>query len=339
MKALQIVAPGRFRVIEAERPACGDDQVLIRMRYSALCNQSDSKVFRGHPGGLGWMLPSLLGQPGLGGTVIEHLETQRQRYFPLDPGLPGHEGSGIVEEVAANVSDLSPGDHVALTGIGGPPLHQQYVTRRPAGTAIRISPAVPLEHAAILELYGCVYHCVSKLDTWEGRTVAVAGVGPAGLCALQLIRRLKPERLLALDLSAPRLELAQEQGATEAVDAGDTLAVAELMREGVEVVVDCTGSGESLRRSFAMSRDEVLIFGYTDTPFIADESVWFRNELTIRASRILSLDDLRVGVSLVEAGELDPGALITHTLALEQYDEAVRVVERKEAIKVLIDLS
>ncbi len=338
MKALRIVAPGRFEVAEVEKPTCADGQVLIRMRYSALCNQSDSKVFRGHAGGLGWMLPSLLGQTGLGATVVEHLRAQREHYFPLDPGLPGHEGSGIVEEIGANVSDLSPGDHVTMTGIGGPPLHQQYVSRK-AGTAIRISPAVPLEHAAILELYGCVHHCVSKLDNWEGRTVAVAGVGPAGLCALQLIRRLKPERLLALDLSPPRLKLARKQGATDAIDAGDTLAVAELMREGVEVVVDCTGSGESLRRSFAMSRDEVLIFGYTDTPFIADESVWFRNELTIRASRILSLDDLRAAVSLVEAGELDPGALITHTLALEEYDEAVRLVERKEAVKVLLDLS
>lgn len=338
MKALRIVAPGRFEVAEVEKPTCADDQVLIRMRYSALCNQSDSKVFRGHAGGLGWMLPSLLGQPSVGDHLLQFLKMQHSQHFPMKPGLPGHEGCGIVEEVGANVSELSPDDHVTMTGIGGPPLHQQYVSRK-AGTAIRISPAVPLEHAAILELYGCVYHCVSKLDNWEGRTVAVAGVGPAGLCALQLIRRLKPERLLALDLSPPRLKLARKQGATDAIDAGDTLAVAELMREGVEVVVDCTGSGESLRRSFAMSRDEVLIFGYTDTPFIADESVWFRNELTIRASRILSLDDLRAAVSLVEAGELDPGALITHTLALEEYDEAVRLVERKEAVKVLLDLS
>jgi len=36
---------------------------------------------------------------------------------------------------------------------------------------------------------------------------------------------------------------------------------------------------------------------------------------------------------------LDPGALITHTLALEEYDEAVRLVERREAVKVLLDLS
>jgi len=338
MRALRITAPGRFEVVEVEKPTCGDDQVLIRMRYSALCNQSDSKVFRARAGGLEWLLPSLTGQPGVGDRLLQFLKLHRGEHFPMEPGFPGHEGSGVVEGVGGGVSDLSIGDHVTLTGIGGPPLHQQYVTRN-AGTAIRVSDAVPLEQAAVLELYGCVHHCVSKLDDWQGRTVAVAGVGPAGLCAIQLVGLLRPAQLIALDLSPPRLQRAREQGATDTVDAGDTLAVAELMREGVEVVVDCTGSGESLRRSFAMSRDEVLIFGYTDVPFMADESVWFRNELTIRASRILGLDDLCAVVSLVEAGELHPRALITHSLTLDRYDEAVRLVECKEAIKVLIDLS
>ncbi len=338
MKALQVVAPGSFQVAEVEKPRCAEDQVLIRMHHSALCNQSDSRAFRARAGGLEWMLPSLIGQTGVGGPLLQFLKMQHGKLFPMEPGFPGHEGSGVVEEVGGNVTDLSPGDQVTLTGIGGQPLHQQYVTRK-AGTAVKISSDVPLKHAAILELYGCVYHCVSKLPHWEGRSVAVAGVGPAGLCALQLIRRLKPNTVVALDLSAARLELAREQGAAEAIDAGDALAVAELMREGVEVVVDCTGSGESLRRSFALSRSEVLVFGYTDVPFLADQSVWFRNELTIRSSRILSLDDLRAVVSLVEDGELDPGALITHTLFLEQYDEAIRLVERKEAIKVLLDLS
>ena len=151
MKALRIVAPGRFEVAEVEKPTCVDDQVLIRMRYSALCNQSDSKVFRGHAGGLGWMLPSLLGQTGVGNHLLQFLKMQHSQHFPMKPGSPGHEGSGIVEEIGANVSELSPGDHVTMTGIGGPPLHQQYVTRK-AGTAIKISPDVPLEQAAILEL-------------------------------------------------------------------------------------------------------------------------------------------------------------------------------------------
>lgn len=127
-------------------------------------------------------------------------------------------------------------------------------------------------------------------------------------------------------------------GRFRVVDAGDLPAVARLMSEGVEVVVDCTGSGESLRRSFAMSRSEVLVFGYTEVPFLVDESVWFRNELTIRVSRTLGLDDLRAVAALLEAGELAPEGLITHVLPPQRYGQAVGLVERKEAVKVLLDL-
>jgi len=48
----------------------------------------------------------------------------------MPPGMPGHEGVGIVIEKGERVTKVGVNDIVVLTGIGGPPLHAEYVVRK-----------------------------------------------------------------------------------------------------------------------------------------------------------------------------------------------------------------
>jgi NADPH:quinone reductase-like Zn-dependent oxidoreductase len=57
-------------------------------------------------------------------------------------GFPGHEGAGIVIEVGRDVKNLKIGDHVAMSGLGGPPLYSEFVTLK-ADQVVRVDRRVP----------------------------------------------------------------------------------------------------------------------------------------------------------------------------------------------------
>jgi NADPH:quinone reductase-like Zn-dependent oxidoreductase len=72
------------------------------------------------------------------------------------PGFPGHEGAGVVVEAGSQVKNLQIGDHVVMSGLGGPPLYSEYVTRKADQVAL-VDTKVPFEHVAMSELFGCVH--------------------------------------------------------------------------------------------------------------------------------------------------------------------------------------
>ena len=97
MKALQIVKPREFRIVDLERPRPRDDEVIVKLEYAAICNQNDYKIFY-----------------GLYGDLIQ---------YPCDPGVYGHEGVGIVVEAGARSHLLGKGVRVEAD--------RQTGTRRP----------------------------------------------------------------------------------------------------------------------------------------------------------------------------------------------------------------
>ena len=90
MRALVFPAPGQAEVIEAERPAPGPGEVLVRSRVVGVCH-SDLELLAGR-----YIIPI--------------------RY----PITPGHEWAGEVAEVGPGVDDLKPGDPVVGECVVGP---------------------------------------------------------------------------------------------------------------------------------------------------------------------------------------------------------------------------
>jgi len=313
MKALQVVEPGKVELIDVPEPSPGDDEVLVKVTGATVCNQHDVKV------------------------LYNRYRFQKVDRFPLPPGFPGHEGVGEVVEVGRQVQDIRAGDVVAMTGIGGPGLYAQYVTRK-ASAVVRVEQRRDdVSDAAPLELFGCVYRAVRRTSI-KGKRVAISGLGPAGLAAVQLTRLYEPAELLAMDVSPGRLEFASRFEIDRLIDASDRETMARFIEEGVDVVIDCSGSTASLQTAFLLARQEVTIFGYTDEPFEVNQAMWFQRELTIRNSKTLRIDeDFRPVVRLYDEGKIEPGRLITHRLPLGDYTSAIRLVEGRQAVKVLLD--
>jgi len=309
MRALQIVKPREFEIVQIEKPAPADDEVLVELEYAAICNQNDYKIFY-----------------GLYGDLIK---------YPCEPGVYGHEGVGVIVETGGGVKGLRVGDRVVLMLEGGPMLYMEYVLRK-AGAVVKIDKKVPPEHAAILELFGCAHHCMGIAGDLRGKDVALCGLGPAGLALLQLVNLQNPRSVTGVEISSRRAESARKIGLDEIVDPADDAQLRKLVEHGADIVIDATGVPRSILNSFDITRKEVVIFGFTNEPFEVDQSKWFMKEMVIKNSKVQAIDDLRAVVRLLEEGKIKTADYIDGVMSFDDYAEAVERVYRKEAVKILL---
>ncbi|MCI0513508.1 zinc-binding dehydrogenase [candidate division KSB1 bacterium] len=310
MRAILIHKPASFELIEMEAPQPADDELLIQVKVTALCNQHDWKVNR-----------------GLYRDLI-YLE------YGI-PGFPGHEGAGVVVEVGEKVTDFQIGDHVVMSGLGGPPLYAGYVTRK-HNLVARVQAHFPLEQVAMAELIGCVHHACAKLPTYQDKRVAISGCGPGGLTALQLVKAYGAAEVLAIDIQPARLMLARQIGADTVIDARDVDAIEKLKQSGMPVVIECSGNKTAYQTAFQLARETVIIFGYSEG--ILEVPLWplFDHELTIYNSKWLTNDDLLTVVNLIQAGKIRTAELITHRFDFAHYLDAVAKIGSGEVIKAVM---
>jgi len=327
MRALRLTEPGRFEIVELERPHPGEGQVLLHVDAATICNQHDLRQWRGEA-----------------------------RRYPCEPGFPGHEGAGTVVAVGPGVRGLAVGDRVVTSGIGGEPLYREYVLRRQEAVARVTGPSLPAAHLAPLELFGCARRALGHAGRLAQKRVGVVGLGPAGIAAVMLLRLEAPGEIVGIDLSAERRQRALSAGADRVLDgalflglheaagrrlSGESTAEdAELLRRAeelaLEVVFDCTGSARALESSFLLARSELVIFGFVKEPGRFLQAAWFARELVIRNSKILTLDDLHAVARLTSWGLLTPGLLVTHVLPFHRYAEALELVAQGRALKVAL---
>jgi len=310
MKSILINKPGSFEIIEIEKPIPRENEILIEMKAVALCNQHDWKVNKG-------------------------------LYYDLKyveygvPGFPGHEGAGVVVEIGEKVKNFQIGDHVVLSGLGGPPLYSQLVTRK-ANLVAREHKDVPLDQLAMSELLGCVHRAVKKVDNYEGKTVAVSGCGPGGLAAIQIVKAYGASHVTAVDVRRDRLLLAAELGADVVVDAHEKSSIDELKKSGVNFVIECTGNKAAYQNAVYMAREAVVVFAYSEGTIELPLYPLFDFELTIYNSKWLTNDDLQAVVDMISAGKITTEKMITKIIDFKHYLDAVEMIGRGDAIKVIM---
>ena len=157
------------------------------------------------------------------------------------PVVLGHEAAGTVVELGEGVTDVSVGDRVIVS-----------LTL----ACIPIEPEIPFERACLL---GCCVITGAAFNTPEvtsGAGVAVIGCGGVGLSAIQGARIEGASPIIAVDIDPAKLELAQELGATHAVDgSGDVRkAIRKLTGLGVHVAFECLGSAGTIQTAWEVLR-------------------------------------------------------------------------------------
>nr|WP_302139719.1 zinc-binding alcohol dehydrogenase family protein [Halomonas alkalicola] len=319
MHVLVCTQPHQLELREAPMPTCGPDEALVRIRRVGVC-----------------------------GTDI-HAYGGNQPYFDY-PRVLGHELSGEVVAVGE-------ADHQALVGQNAyviPYLHcgecracrsgktnccqhmQVIGVHRDGGMADYL--VVPVEHLvtsatldperlALIECLAIGAHAVRRSDIGAGELAVVVGAGPIGMGILQVARSLGA-RTLVVDTNPKRLAFCRDALGADAVAHAvndDVVARIEALNEGAlaEVVFDATGNPRAMNRGFdfAGHGGRYVLVSVVKADIVFHDPDFHKKELSLLGSRNATREDFETVARLMETGELQAEAMITHRGALGEMPE------------------
>ena len=219
------------------------------------------------------------------------------------------------------------------------------VSRR---SAIKVDPDLPLEEAA---LFGCavltgVGAVVNTAQVRAGSSVAVVGLGGVGLASLLGAVASGARSIVAVDLSAEKLDLAKSLGATHLVNAADP-GVVELVKEatkgGVDFAIEMAGSTRAFDTAYRITRRG----GTTVTAGLPHPTATWpmpvtnlvAEERTIKGSYIgtcVPSRDLPRYIALYREGRLPVNKLMSGRLKLEQINEGFDRLHEGTAVRQVV---
>lgn len=335
MPIARIHAPNDIRIDQVNRPTIGPDDVLVQIQRCGICGSDLSYVKIG-------------GIPGA------------EKPFAL-----GHEFAGTVIEAGKNVRHVQVGDRVVVNpeaganGIGSsglkgafaPYILFQDAAAHPEGV-LKLPPELDFDLGALVEPLSVGMHGVNQGKVAAGDKVVVFGAGPVGLAAAIAARYFKAEKVIVVDLSEKRLEIARQLGLiTFKADSGDVreflLAQHGIVtndpllgeQPGTDVFVEATGAGPVFQQICATARKgaRITVVGVHFAPVELNMINLLMKELTITAATQYPIEFPLV-IEMLLSGEVDVRPLISHRFPLSRFDEAFAQAKRQdEAMKVLVD--
>jgi D-arabinose 1-dehydrogenase-like Zn-dependent alcohol dehydrogenase len=260
------------------------------------------------------------------------------------PVVPGHEAAGVVDLVGDGVTEVSPGDQVAIYYIEnvpdaprpnlGPAVRRmgvdvdgafaEYVVR-PVSTLIRPPrPLPPATLAVLTDAVGTAYHALVRIaEVKPKETVAVLGIGGVGSNAVQLAAKVLGARVVAITRSAQKQELARMLGADEAVSIGDALEA--IGGDGADVVVQCAASAAMDEAAIGLAgyAGRIVFVATTPESFSTRASTLVWRELALLGSRGFTVADIEDVIDLYLAGKISTDHLTATVRPLEEANEAL----------------
>ncbi len=342
MRAVTFQAAGDVRVEDVPEPELiASDDAIVRIEASGVCG-SDLHIYHGRD--------------------------------KIEPGFTiGHEYVGTVVAAGDEVTRVAVGDRVLGcfqtacgtcyfcrrgwyhrcehsrtfghgAGLGGLPGTQADMALVPhANLVLRRVPEGMSSDTALFagDVMGTGFHAAVSSGLQPGDVAAVLGLGPVGLCAVQAARAIGAARVLAVDSVPERLAVAESFGAVPVhLHEQDVRAVARDFTEGrgVDVSIDAVGDPRALDTAIRITRacGSVQCVGvYAERTEVHMGLLWLKS-MTLRGGQANVIGHVDRVLALMSAGVLDPTALVTHHMPLDEAVEAYAIYDRREALKIVL---
>lgn len=331
---------GNLELREYDDPTPKRDEVLIEVRAAGIC-----------------------------GTDI-HIKHDQAFYTP--PVILGHEYSGKVIGIGEDVTSAAVGDrvvspataycgkcHQCKTG------HMNRCTasdKRILGTSNangafakylvvpdyivhKVPKGVLLEEAALAEPFACVVHSViDKTPICPGDVVVVQGPGTMGLMAVQIAKSMGASKVIVTGVTADtwRFDIAKKIGADLTIDVQSEadpvgIVAAETDGRGADAVIEASGACVACTQAldFVKVAGHVTLLGVRGQPANIDLDPIITKELTMSGTWGTLPSSWVTTLRLMSSGKIDVSPLITHRIALSEWERGFELMESQQAIKVL----
>jgi L-idonate 5-dehydrogenase len=284
-----------------------------------------------------------------------------------EPIILGHEASGRIIEIGNNVQSLSVGDSVAINpskpcgsceyctqdlhmhctdmkfnGSAAHFPHEQGLFRDhiivQENQCMRIAPDVNLSAVACAEPLAVCLHATQMAGNLEGKRVLITGAGPIGSLCAAAVAHAGASKIVVTDIQDMPLSIALKMGATKIINVSN--AAHELERfttaKGYfDVAFECSAVASAINTAIQSlkPRGTLVQVGVAgDTPMSINSLV--AKELRLQGTYRFH-HEFTKAVEAISSGIIDVKPVITHTIAIENANEAFRMAtDRSEAIKI-----
>jgi len=319
-------------------PTIGPNDVLIKMRKTAICG-TDMHIW--------------------------HWDEWAQRTIPV-PMAVGHEYCGEIVDMGSEVRGLKVGDRVSgeghITcgycrncragrrhlcrntegvGVNRPGCFAEYMAL-PASNVFKLPESVSDEIASIMDPFGNATHTALSFNM-VGEDVLITGAGPIGIMAVAIARHVGARHIVITDVNPYRLKLAEQMGATRAVDVRsenlDDVMKSLHMEEGFDVGLEMSGVPSAFRELLRTMHHggSVALLGIMpkDTGISWDEII-FKGLMMKGVYGREMFETWYKMVAMLQSG-LDIKPIITHRLPVSEFNLGFETMASGHSGKVILD--
>lgn len=302
-----------IRIEEVEKPSIQSNQVLVEVAYAGICG-SDIGIYN-----YGF---------GLAGNTIL-----------------GHEFSGTIVEVGADVANFQTGDRICVEPLiyceSCPACKQGFYNQchsvgfvginRHGGFAKyvaiddnmihKLPDNVSFEEGALIEPTAVSFYGVKESKLKVGDTVIIYGAGPIGLLTLLCVKAAGATKIVVVDLSEERCKKAQELGASLVLkgDAEDLVTqILDFTNGGADVVFDCAGVQSTVNNALHTTKvgAQIVLLATFKKPIEIDSNIVMFKALHL-TSTLAYRNVFPTVIELIAEGRLDVLPVITSTIELD----------------------
>jgi len=297
-----------------------------------------------------------------------HLYHDKHKYDP--PVVVGHEFSGIISRVGKDVIKWKVGDRVVCEnhttscrecefcrngqeqfcpsrkamGYATNGCWTEYVYR-PTWLLHKVPSSVSLEEAALVEPTSITVFALCERTNNIKDLVLVEGCGPIGMISAMVAkaRGAKKVILTGIDVDKKfRIPIAKQLGIDEVINVTEIDLKEKIMElsfgKGADFVIEASGSEKAINDAVDLVKKtgQIIVIGETEKDIMFN---W--NKAIFKACSLLftlgsNFNSWKMSLDLLEERKINLLKIITHKLPLENWEEAFKLMESKEAAKVLL---
>ena len=336
MLAAYLPGNSTIRLADVERPVPGEGQVLLAMKASTICGSDLRAIYR------------------------EHLGEGPEAYQGV---IGGHEPAGEVVEVGPGVHRLGVGARVVVYHISGcgqcdecrkgyqisctSPRRAAYGWQRDGGHAdfllaqerdlLELPDSLTfLDGACVACGFGTAYEALCRVDVSGRDRLLVTGLGPVGLAVGLLAKKMGVSLVVGTDPSLERRTLADRMKAVDRAVQGSEAELTELLGDGAEVAVDCSGSGAGQATAIRHTRrwGRVGLVGEGGRLSLDVSEALIHKQLTVHGSWVSSTSRMAELLDRLDRWGLHPEIVVSDTFALSEAGEAYELADSGVSGKV-----
>ena len=344
MKAAVLEQLNNMVVKEVSTPECDENSVLVRVRACAVCG-SDIRIF--------------------------HYGNSRVN----TPQIIGHEISGEVVKTGKYVTKFKVGDRVAIgadvpcgecvfceAGIGNNCQINYAMGYQFAGgfaeyvllnsTVVNYGPVhkipdnVSFDEAALAEPLGCVLNALELSQIKLGDTVVIIGAGPIGCMIIPVAKLMGATKIIVVQRSKPRLELARQFGADVYICSSEENSIERVLEEtgglGGDVIITANPSPEAQADAIKMAKNRARVNLFGGLPkdksnVTIDTNIIHYKELFVHGAHGALPHHHGKAVELIASGKLDMKQFISHKFSLDDIHAAFEAAEGHKGMRVVVN--